>query len=1224
MFKTKKLSGIAILGILSLLCFLFAFGLWGTNISVSATELPTRTVGRYVSVQAKDLEWNGSNNRQDNGVCIGDNGLNLYPGKNGEMASLTYTIPSTSTITKLEQLSSTFYLSKDTSNATFGFRILHNDKVIYPSDGGWQVPLPYKDKNGNQNATYKTEAQFFNYPVKAGDVFRFVAKADWTGTYQPGLFIYSTSYIRGNDGKGLSGNTLKFINPANALNADGTAKTREVFGGTYTYAEVQRYEEVIVTDLIKDSVEFTQEGFNEKFIATPASWCAVPSFASENDENYVHYETGWSVAEYKSTIKDYKLSTSFRLFGEPDSDIDFGLYFNSEVPYNLNNNNVSEQGHIFHFYQGETVMYNTTNTTGWYTASQKIAQSSGDLRDGNWHNLSITCLDNKYYVAIDDNIFFATITDFEGNGGKFVNGIYTNDIAWEDTYVRFVGKNFDIKKFEIDYFSRDDKTASAQFTANYDLYEEFKKYDSADYEDRAFQMLIDEFNKGMANIFNATTETDVNASLISAKEDMALIPYALNETLVGYYVEGVGYNGLYGVDTDLSDANISSFSPVYVKILMNEGASIRINEPAGIRFITSVETAGLNKLDDLGINYSFGTYVLKAEDITQNGELDYSLIPDVEKKLDIYATVTYIDGDNTMFNGTLTDIKDNHYDWDFTGVGYININYADGTSARFYAKPDDNVRSIKTVSYKAYNDFSDTKTDEYKYETENGYSLFDVSERETLQRYFNNGELLTPKTNPNFGETSIHFIDVANVPGRFGAASSILILHQDKAMLIDAGTDLEPSTSKVMNYLDSFGVERIDHLIVTHSHYDHTGGMPTIIDNYDIGTIYAKPLVDWALEVGDNDVKEQYEAVIAAGLNKINSNGIKTKIVEPTEEGQTFYVDEDTYFKAFNCTRLYTDRLAIDYNHLSQQYLFVSGTAKAHFAGDATSMSDEFVLDNLGKVDIFAMQHHGDYSPTYNSPEIFAELQPTYSVAQANANTPPDSTRVLAEQYGYVMNTGTDGILVFNKVNGKFVYEGKPADYLADAKTVSIEETLIPSVSGASSITTEDGNEVFNQALQLVGGKTTSTAFVLTVPENFPETATILFKDSLIYNYSGKDKTARFCIVQNDKLVYGDNGGWFDLTEYDTDNRHNFNLLLKATAGDKIYIIVDGDATVYATMGMRISGVWFDATNVNHIDSANDNVACTKNFFNGTFFNNAVYTRAEIVSYMQVKVSGLN
>lgn len=1226
MFKERKRLGVITLGIISFICFLFAIGFLGTTVTTLATDLPTRTVGRYVSVQAKDLTWNGSSTRQDSGVCIGNKGLNLYPGKNGEMASLTYTIPLTSTTTKLEQLSSTFYLNDYTTNGTFGFRILHNDKVIYPADGGWEKVLSMKDKDGNtlEKADYQKSATFLNYPVKAGDVFRFVAKADWTGKYQSGLFVYSTSYIRGDDSKGLSGNTLNFLNPANAYNEDGTAKTREALGGTYTYAEIQRYEEVIVTDLVNEKVDFTEEGFNEKFIATPASWCAVPTFESENGENYVHYETGWSVAEYKATLKDYKITTKFRLFGEGDGAIDFGLYFNSEVPYNHNNNNESEQGHIFHFYQNETVLYNTTTTNGWYDENQRIAKSNGDLRDGEWHTLSITCLDNKYYVAIDDNIFVASKTDYAGNGGKYVNSIYTRDTAWEETYIRFVGTNFDIKQFEVDYFSREDATAIAQFNANYDLYEEYKEYNRADYEERTLLMLNDTFKKGFENIFNSTTETEVANALKSAKESMALIPYELNETLIGYYIEGEGYNGLFGVDADLTDVNITSYAPVYVKLVMEDGASIRINNPTGLRFKTNIETASLENLDELGIEYSLGTYIVKAEDVLVNDVIDCSLIPDVEVKLDIPANVTYVDGENTVFTGTLTDIKANHYDWDFAGIGYVNINYADDTNSVFYAKFDDNVRSIKTVAYKAFNDFSEEQTDEYKYETENGYSLFSDSQRENLQIYFNNGELLTPKVNPDFGETSIHFIDVANVPERFGAASSILVLQDDIAILIDAGTSLDSSTSKVINYLNDFGVKRIDHLLVTHSHGDHVGGMPAVIDNFDIGTIYAKPLVDWALEVGNNNVKEYYEAVIAAGLSKINSNGIEVKFVEPTVEGQTFYIAEDTYIKAFNCSTFYTDKLAIDYNHLSQQYLFVSGTAKAHFAGDATSMSDEFVLGNLGKVDIFAMQHHGDLSPTYNSPEIFEELQPTYSVAQANANTPPESTRVLAEQYGFVMNTGTDGILVFKKVDGKFVYEGKPDDYLANSKTVSVEGTIIPSVSGATSISTSDGNVISNQGLFMKGGETTSTAFVLNVPENFPETATLTFKNSLIYNYT-PDKTARFCVVQNDKLVYGDNGGWVDITNNThEDNDYYLNLSLKVSAGDKIYIIFDGDATIYSSMGMRISGVWFDATDVNHISSDNDNVACTKNFFNGLLFNGSVYTRAELVSYMQVKVSGLN
>ncbi len=1224
MFKTKKRLGIIMLGIISFLCILFAIGLIGNTVSTLATDLPTRTTGRYVSIQAKDLEWNGSNNRQDSGVCIGSKGLNLYPGKNGEMVSLTYTIPSTSTLTKLEQLSSTFYLSDYTANATFGFRIIHNDRVIYPADGGWQPVLMPKDADGNAVENYKSNATFTNYPVKPGDVFRFVAKADWTGKYQSGIFCYSSSYIRGNDGKGLSGNTLNFLNPANAYDADGKALTREALGGTYTYAEIQRYEEVIVTDLVNEKVEFTQDGYNEKFNGRPASWCAVPSFNSEDGENFVHYETDWAVAEYKPTIKDYKITTAFRLFGERDSGTDFGLYFNSEVPYSLNNNNDSEQGHIFHFYQNETVMYNTTVTNGWYDETQRIAKSSGDLRDGEWHTLSILCLDNKYFVAIDNNVFFATKTDYAGNGNRCVDGIFTNETAWEDTYIRFVGKNFDIKQFEVDYFSREDDTASAQFTANYDLYQEFKNYNSADYEEKTFQMVVDEFNKGMANIFNSTTSTEVAASLSLAKENMALVPYEFNESLIGYYIEGDGYSGLYGVDTDLTDSKITSYAPVYVKIVMEEGASIRIDDPTGIRFKTNIETASLDKLNDLGIEYSLGTFILKAEDITVDGELDYSLIPDVELKLDINANVSYVNGKNTVFTGTLTDIKADHLDWDFAGVGYVKINYADDSSSIFYAKTEDNVRSIKSVAYKAFNDFSDVQTDEYKYKTEHGYSIFSENQRKNLQKFFNDGELLKPRVNPDFGETSIHFINVATVPGRNGSANAILVLQDNTAMLFDAGTALEVSTNRVIAYLNNFGVERLDHVFVTHSHNDHVGGMPAVIETFDVGTIYAKPLADWSLDIGTDNVRENYEAVINAGLNKINSNGIEVKFVEPTVEGQTFNIAENTYVKTFNCSRLYTDMLAIDYNHLSQQYLFVSGTAKAHFAGDATSMSDEFVLGNLGKVDVYAMQHHGDTSPTYSSPELFAELQPTYSVGQGNEQIPTKNTWTIAEQYGLAVNTGTDGNIVFNKVNGKFVLQDKPTDYLADAKTVTIEETIISSVSGASKLTTDDGNLIENNGLNIKAGATTSTAFVITVPENFPETATLTFKNSQMYNFDA-GKTARFCIVQNDKLVYGDNGGWVDISNNThDDNDYYYDLSLKVTAGDKIYIIFDGDAKIYSSMGMRINGVWFDATNANHLDIANNDVACTKNFFNGSLFNGSVYTRAELVSYMQVKVSGLN
>ena len=76
------------------------------------------------------------------------------------------------------------------------------------------------------------------------------------------------------------------------------------------------------------------------------------------------------------------------------------------------------------------------------------------------------------------------------------------------------------------------------------------------------------------------------------------------------------------------------------------------------------------------------------------------------------------------------------------------------------------------------------------------------------------------------GTLEIHHIDV-------GQADSTLVITPDgETILIDTG-DWRQDGSDVIEYLESQGVDRVNHLVGTHPHADHIGGHAAVIEHFE-------------------------------------------------------------------------------------------------------------------------------------------------------------------------------------------------------------------------------------------------------------------------------------------------------------------------------------------------------------------------------------------------------
>jgi competence protein ComEC len=81
---------------------------------------------------------------------------------------------------------------------------------------------------------------------------------------------------------------------------------------------------------------------------------------------------------------------------------------------------------------------------------------------------------------------------------------------------------------------------------------------------------------------------------------------------------------------------------------------------------------------------------------------------------------------------------------------------------------------------------------------------------------------------PQEGEIFVHFIDV-------GQGHATLVQSMHHAVLIDGG---EPRYGQMLvTYLRNAGVVRLDYVVATHPHSDHIGGLISVLNQKQVGTV---------------------------------------------------------------------------------------------------------------------------------------------------------------------------------------------------------------------------------------------------------------------------------------------------------------------------------------------------------------------------------------------------
>ncbi len=241
-------------------------------------------------------------------------------------------------------------------------------------------------------------------------------------------------------------------------------------------------------------------------------------------------------------------------------------------------------------------------------------------------------------------------------------------------------------------------------------------------------------------------------------------------------------------------------------------------------------------------------------------------------------------------------------------------------------------------------------------------------------------------------DVSVHFIDV-------GQGDSILIKSKDKNVLIDAGE--RNKGEEVALYLKENKVEKLDYIIATHPHSDHIGGLPYIIENFQVSEVIVPEIIDEKVPT----TQIYYEF-----LESVSKKGL---LLTPARVGDKYDLGS-SYFEILSPQGNDYDDLndysvVINLNHKNNNFLL---------CGDAeTKVEKEMLNDKLLRdVDVLKAGHHGSSSSSSN--DFLEKIMPEYFVVMCGEgnsyNHPSEKTIEKFASYSKnIYRTDINGNIIF-------------------------------------------------------------------------------------------------------------------------------------------------------------------------------------------------------------------
>ena len=246
---------------------------------------------------------------------------------------------------------------------------------------------------------------------------------------------------------------------------------------------------------------------------------------------------------------------------------------------------------------------------------------------------------------------------------------------------------------------------------------------------------------------------------------------------------------------------------------------------------------------------------------------------------------------------------------------------------------------------------------------------------------------------------SVHFIDV-------GQGECSLIQTEFGNILIDAGE--RPYGPKVVAYLRGRGVQKLDYVIATHPHSDHIGGLPEVLESFEVTNIILPRLTEENMQT-----TQTYELLLKA----IRDSGVKAIAAVPDGVYTLGEVTLHILGPISQTTNM--NNMSVISRVTYQKTAFL-------FTGDAETPVEKELLANGGDLAaaVLSAGHHG--SKTSSTEDFLAAVQPKLAIiscGRGNSYGHPDKAALdrLAAIGAQVLRTDICGTIVVGS-DGETLY----------------------------------------------------------------------------------------------------------------------------------------------------------------------------------------------------------